>query len=182
MKMLTIKQMIAALVAVLSVCLFIGLLYSQPFADFAVRVSEAAANVTAAGEHGARHGLYLFVFGISLFEGQQCAVAGRALFAVVGADNELGFDYLRDNMAIYKQELVQRGHAFAIVDEVDSILIDEARTPLIISGQGDESTDLYRQADDFVSRLKKQVYASVDEKEEEAEDLDTLNAFSALYL
>ena len=59
-------------------------------------------------------------------------------------NNELGFDYLRDNMAIYKSELVQRGHAFAIVDEVDSILIDEARTPLIISGQGDESTDLYR--------------------------------------
>ena len=87
-------------------------------------------------------------------------------------NNELGFDYLRDNMAIYKQELVQRGHAFAIVDEVDSILIDEARTPLIISGQGDESTDLYRQADDFVSRLKKLVYASTDSKEEEAEDID----------
>ena len=67
---------------------------------------------------------------------------------------------------------VQRGHSFAIVDEVDSILIDEARTPLIISGQGDESTDLYRQADDFVSRLKKLVYASTDSKEEEAEDID----------
>ena len=79
-------------------------------------------------------------------------------------NNELGFDYLRDNMAIYKQNMVQRGHAFAIVDEVDSILIDEARTPLIISGQGDESTDLYRKADDFVSRLRKKVYASVDEK------------------
>ena len=89
-----------------------------------------------------------------------------------GTNNEMGFDYLRDNMALYKESMVQRGHAFAIVDEVDSILIDEARTPLIISGQGDESTDLYRQADDFVSRLKKQVYASVDEKEEEAEDLD----------
>ena len=70
-----------------------------------------------------------------------------------GTNNEMGFDYLRDNMAIFESELVQRGHAFAIVDEVDSILIDEARTPLIISGQGDESTDLYRQADDFVSRL-----------------------------
>ena len=89
-----------------------------------------------------------------------------------GTNNEMGFDYLRDNMALYKENMVQRGHAFAIVDEVDSILIDEARTPLIISGQGDESTDLYRQADDFVSRLKKVVYASVDEKEEESDDLD----------
>ena len=89
-----------------------------------------------------------------------------------GTNNEMGFDYLRDNMALYKENMVQRGHSFAIVDEVDSILIDEARTPLIISGQGDESTDLYRQADDFVSRLKKVVYASVDEKEEESEDLD----------
>ena len=99
----------------------------------------------------------------------------RAAYAcdiTYGTNNEMGFDYLRDNMALYKESMVQRGHAFAIVDEVDSILIDEARTPLIISGQGDESTDLYRQADDFVSRLKKQVYASVDEKEEEAEDLD----------
>ena len=89
-----------------------------------------------------------------------------------GTNNEMGFDYLRDNMALYKENMVQRGHVFAIVDEVDSILIDEARTPLIISGQGDESTDLYRQADDFVSRLKKVVYASVDEKQEESEDLD----------
>ena len=89
-----------------------------------------------------------------------------------GTNNEMGFDYLRDNMALYKEHMVQRGHAFAIVDEVDSILIDEARTPLIISGQGDESTDLYRQADDFVSRLKRQVYATIDEKEEESEELD----------
>ena len=89
-----------------------------------------------------------------------------------GTNNEMGFDYLRDNMALYKADMVQRGHVFAIVDEVDSILIDEARTPLIISGQGDESTDLYRQADDFVCRLKKIVYASVDEKEEESEELD----------
>ncbi len=99
----------------------------------------------------------------------------RAAYAcdiTYGTNNEMGFDYLRDNMALYKADMVQRGHAFAIVDEVDSILIDEARTPLIISGQGDESTDLYRQADDFVSRLKKVVYASVDEKEEESEDLD----------
>ena len=99
----------------------------------------------------------------------------RAAYAcdiTYGTNNEMGFDYLRDNMALYKESMVQRGHSFAIVDEVDSILIDEARTPLIISGQGDESTDLYRQADDFVSRLKKLVYASVDEKEEEQEDLD----------
>ena len=89
-----------------------------------------------------------------------------------GTNNEMGFDYLRDNMAIYKEQMVQRGHAFAIVDEVDSILIDEARTPLIISGQGTESTDLYRQANEFVSRLKKIVYATTDEKVEESEDLD----------
>ena len=84
----------------------------------------------------------------------------------------MGFDYLRDNMAIYKSQMVQRGHAFAIVDEVDSILIDEARTPLIISGQGDESTDLYRQAENFAARLKCKAYASIDDKEEEDEDLD----------
>ncbi len=98
--------------------------------------------------------------------------AAYAADITYGTNNEMGFDYLRDNMAIYKSQMVQRGHAFAIVDEVDSILIDEARTPLIISGQGDESTDLYRQADDFVRRLKKVVYASVDEKEEESDDLD----------
>ena len=89
-----------------------------------------------------------------------------------GTNNELGFDYLRDNMAIYKQQMVQRGHAFAIVDEVDSILIDEARTPLIISGRGDESTDLYRKADDFVRTLKKLVVASTDDKAEEDENID----------
>ena len=82
-------------------------------------------------------------------------------------NNELGFDYLRDNMAIYKQEMVQRGHNFVIVDEVDSILIDEARTPLIISGQGEASTKLYEMSDFFVSRLKKMVFASTDEKEEQ---------------
>ena len=70
-------------------------------------------------------------------------------------NNELGFDYLRDNMVVYKQNMVQRGHHFAIVDEVDSILIDEARTPLIISGQGEKSTDLYERADRFVCRLEK---------------------------
>ena len=80
-------------------------------------------------------------------------------------NNELGFDYLRDNMAIYKQELVQRGHAFAIVDEVDSILIDEARTPLIISGKGEDSSHLYEMADRFVSTLRKQVFAKTEDKE-----------------
>ena len=80
-------------------------------------------------------------------------------------NNELGFDYLRDNMALYKQDLVQRGHYFAIVDEVDSILIDEARTPLIISGKGEDSSKLYELADQFVSGLRKQVFAKTDEKE-----------------
>ena len=80
-------------------------------------------------------------------------------------NNELGFDYLRDNMAIYKSELVQRGHAFAIVDEVDSILIDEARTPLIISGKGEDSSKLYQMADYFVSTLRKQVFAKTEDKE-----------------
>ena len=89
-----------------------------------------------------------------------------------GTNNEFGFDYLRDNMAIYAQEQVQRGHSFAIVDEVDSILIDEARTPLIISGQGEKSTQLYTVVDQFVSRLKCQRIAKVDEKEEEDADID----------
>ena len=80
-------------------------------------------------------------------------------------NNELGFDYLRDNMAIYKQDLVQRGHYFAIVDEVDSILIDEARTPLIISGKGEESSKLYELADQFVAGLRKQVFAKTEDKE-----------------
>ncbi len=98
--------------------------------------------------------------------------AAYAADVTYGTNNEMGFDYLRDNMALYKADMVQRGHAFAIVDEVDSILIDEARTPLIISGQGDESTDLYRRADDFVSRLRRMVVTSVDEKEEESENID----------
>ena len=89
-----------------------------------------------------------------------------------GTNNELGFDYLRDNMVIYKKDKVQRGHNFAIVDEVDSILIDEARTPLIISGQGDKSTQLYTVVDAFVAKLKGQRVASVDTKEEEDPDLD----------
>ena len=85
-------------------------------------------------------------------------------------NNELGFDYLRDNMALYKKDQVQRGHSFAIVDEVDSILIDEARTPLIISGKGDDSSKLYEMADFFVSRLKRKVYATTDDKEAHDDD------------
>ena len=84
-----------------------------------------------------------------------------------GTNNEMGFDYLRDNMALYKENMVQRGHAFAIVDEVDSILIDEARTPLIISGQGDKSTDLYEQADRFAKTLKITRIKEMDAKEEQ---------------
>ena len=88
-----------------------------------------------------------------------------------GTNNEFGFDYLRDNMVTYKEQLVQRGHAFAIVDEVDSILIDEARTPLIISGAGAKSTDLYDRADKFVRTLKKFVIKELDDKELN-EDID----------
>ena len=83
--------------------------------------------------------------------------ARKAMYAAditYGTNNEFGFDYLRDNMAIYKQAMVQRGHAFAIVDEVDSILIDEARTPLIISGQGEKSSQMYEIADRFAVGLK----------------------------
>ncbi len=98
--------------------------------------------------------------------------ASYAADITYGTNNEFGFDYLRDNMALYAQELVQRGHAFAIVDEVDSILIDEARTPLIISGQGEQSTQLYQVVDQFAARLKCQVFAKTDSKEEEDPDLD----------
>ncbi len=88
-----------------------------------------------------------------------------------GTNNEFGFDYLRDNMVIYKREQVQRGHYYAIVDEVDSILVDEARTPLIISGQGDKSTDLYQRADKFARTLKCFRVAEKDNKEEQ-DDVD----------
>ena len=87
-------------------------------------------------------------------------------------NNELGFDYLRDNMVTYASGRVQRGHAFAIVDEVDSILIDEARTPLIISGRGDKSTDLYKQADNFVKTLNKMVIKELDAKQELSEETE----------
>ena len=110
----------------------------------------------------------LIVHGLTTKERQ----AAYAADITYGTNNEMGFDYLRDNMCIYSTELVQRGHAFAIVDEVDSILIDEARTPLIISGQGDKSTQLYDMAEMFVSRLKKKVVAEVDNKEEEDENED----------
>ncbi|MBQ3969578.1 MAG: preprotein translocase subunit SecA [Clostridia bacterium] len=83
-----------------------------------------------------------------------------------GTNNELGFDYLRDNMVVYKDQKVQRGHNFAIVDEVDSILIDEARTPLIISGPGDKSSDLYQRADVLARTLKKKVFKEIDAKED----------------
>lgn len=83
-----------------------------------------------------------------------------------GTNNEMGFDYLRDNMVQYKEDKVQRGHIFAIVDEVDSILIDEARTPLIISGKGEQSTDLYRQANAFAKTLKMVKVAKMDEKQD----------------
>ncbi len=92
-----------------------------------------------------------------------------------GTNNELGFDYLRDNMVVYKEHRVQRGHAFAIVDEVDSILIDEARTPLIISGQGDKSTDLYQRADSFARHLKKYVFTEVNTKEDMEEFFEENN-------
>jgi preprotein translocase subunit SecA len=89
-----------------------------------------------------------------------------------GTNNEMGFDYLRDNMALYKQDMVQRGHIFAIVDEVDSILIDEARTPLIISGQADEATDLYEKSDEFVRRLKVKIVRETDDKSDAEDDGD----------
>lgn len=89
-----------------------------------------------------------------------------------GTNNEFGFDYLRDNMVTYKEQMVQRGHYYAIVDEVDSILVDEARTPLIISGEGDKSTDLYKLADNFVKALKVTVVAELDDKEEHDDMVD----------
>ena len=98
--------------------------------------------------------------------------AAYAADITYGTNNEMGFDYLRDNMALYASEQVQRGHSFAIVDEVDSILIDEARTPLIISGMGEKSTQMYDLAESFAARLKKYVVVETDDKEEEASDID----------
>ena len=110
----------------------------------------------------------LIVHGLNTKERQ----AAYAADITYGTNNEMGFDYLRDNMAIYKDEQVQRGHSFAIVDEVDSILIDEARTPLIISGMGEKSTQLYDMAESFACRLKKYVVTETDDKEAEDETLD----------
>ena len=98
--------------------------------------------------------------------------AAYAADITYGTNNEMGFDYLRDNMALYASEQVQRGHHFAIVDEVDSILIDEARTPLIISGMGEKSTQLYDQAEQFAARLKKYVVTETDDKAEEDPAID----------
>jgi preprotein translocase subunit SecA len=89
-----------------------------------------------------------------------------------GTNNEFGFDYLRDNMVVYKQNMVQRGHAYAIVDEVDSILIDEARTPLIISGKGEDSSEMYKRADDFAKSLKKSVIVELEDKMQAEEQVD----------
>ena len=98
--------------------------------------------------------------------------AAYAADVTYGTNNEFGFDYLRDNMVTYKEQMVQRGHYYAIVDEVDSILIDEARTPLIISGEGDKSTDLYKIADNFARTLKPVVVAELDDKEDHDEQVD----------
>ena len=99
--------------------------------------------------------------------------AAYAADITYGTNNEYGFDYLRDNMVTYKEQMVQRGHAFAIVDEVDSILVDEARTPLIISGEGDKSTDLYSRADKFARTLTCTRFADLDDKEEHDNISDT---------
>ena len=109
----------------------------------------------------------LIVHGLNLEERQRAYRAD----ITYGTNNEYGFDYLRDNMAINKNQLCQRGHAFAIVDEVDSILIDEARTPLIISGQGDESSEMYKTADKFAATLTAHVIKELDNKE----DHDTIS-------
>ena len=101
-------------------------------------------------------------------EEKQAAYAADITY---GTNNEFGFDYLRDNMVVYKKDMVQRGHAFAIVDEVDSILIDEARTPLIISGAGQKSTDLYDRTNQLVRHMTKLVRKEVDNKEA-TDDLD----------
>ncbi len=110
----------------------------------------------------------LIVHGLDKKERQ----AAYAADITYGTNNEMGFDYLRDNMALYSTELVQRGHSFAIVDEVDSILIDEARTPLIISGMGEKSTQMYDMTEMFVRPLKKLVIAETDDKAEEDVDID----------
>ena len=98
--------------------------------------------------------------------------AAYAADVTYGTNNEFGFDYLRDNMVVYKANMVQRGHAYAIVDEVDSILIDEARTPLIISGKGEDSSVMYKRADDFAKTLKKSIIVELDDKVAAEEQVD----------
>ena len=110
----------------------------------------------------------LIVPGIS-FEQRKAAYAADVTY---GTNNEFGFDYLRDNMVTYKANMVQRGHAYAIVDEVDSILIDEARTPLIISGKGDDSSSLYQQADAFAKTLKMSKVVELDDKEQQDDQVE----------
>ena len=122
--------------------------------------------------------LYKFL-GLSIgivLAGMQHAEKQEAYAADItyGTNNEFGFDYLRDNMVIYKNDMVQRGQHYAVVDEIDSILIDEARTPLIISGMADESSDLYKLADNFVKRLKSKVLVEEDVKDE-AQAIDNEN-------
>ena len=110
----------------------------------------------------------LVVHGVTA-EGRKAAYRADITY---GTTNEFGFDYLRDNMVVQKEQMVQRGHAYAIVDEVDSILIDEARTPLIISGSGGDSSALYQKADQFASRLKKSVVTELDDKEDQDAQAD----------
>ena len=110
----------------------------------------------------------LVVHGVTA-EGRKAAYRADITY---GTNNEFGFDYLRDNMVVHKEQMVQRGHAYAIVDEVDSILIDEARTPLIISGSGGDSSALYQKADQFASRLKKSVVTELDDKEDQDAQVD----------
>ena len=110
----------------------------------------------------------LVVHGVTA-EGRKAAYRADITY---GTNNEFGFDYLRDNMVVQKEQMVQRGHAYAIVDEVDSNLIDEARTPLIISGSGGDSSALYQKADQFASRLKKSVVTELDDKEDQDAQVD----------
>ena len=137
-----------------------------------VTVNEYLAS-TQAEEMGKLYGFLGLTVGAALsglaFDEKKAAYNADITY---GTNNEFGFDYLRDNMVIYKNNMVQRGHAFAIVDEVDSILIDEARTPLIISGRGAESSSLYTAADRFAKSLRALVIKEADDKEEESETVD----------
>ena len=137
-----------------------------------VTVNEYLAS-TQAEEMGKLYGFLGLTVGAALsglaFDEKKAAYNADITY---GTNNEFGFDYLRDNMVIYKNNMVQRGHAFAIVDEVDSILIDEARTPLIISGRGAESSSLYTAADRFAKSLRALVIKEADDKEEESDTVD----------